>query len=37
MSKKPEKKSASYRIYQILMAVIAFVMIVSLIAMAVRF
>ncbi len=36
MSKTPDKKPTSYRIYQVLMAVIAIVMILSLIAMALR-
>jgi len=37
MSKKNNKKPSSYRLYQILMAVIAIIMIVSMIAAAVRF
>jgi hypothetical protein len=36
MSKTPDEKPTSYRIYQFLMAVIAIVMILSLIAMALR-
>jgi hypothetical protein len=36
MSKTPDEKPTSYRIYQVLMAVIAIVMILSLIAMALR-
>jgi hypothetical protein len=37
MSKKPNKKPSSYRLYQILMAVIAFIMILSMIALALQF
>ena len=37
MSKKNNKKPSSYRLYQILMAVIAVIMILSMIAAAVRF
>lgn len=37
MSKKKDKKSSSYRVYQILLAVMAFIMILSMIAAAVRF
>jgi len=37
MSKTPDKKPSAYRFYQILMAIIAFVMILSMIAMAIRF
>lgn len=36
MSKKPNNRSTSYRIYQIIIAVVAFVMILSMIAMALR-
>jgi len=36
MSKQPKKRSTSYKIYQILIAVIAVVMILSMIAAAVR-
>lgn len=37
MSKQPKKRSTSYKIYQILIAVIAVIMILSMIASAVRF
>jgi hypothetical protein len=37
MSKNSDKKSSSFRLYQILMAVIALIMIISMIAMAIRF
>lgn len=37
MSKKNDQKPTSYRFYQILMAVIAFIMILSMIAAAIRF
>lgn len=37
MSKNNNKKPSSYRLYQILMAVIAIIMIISMIAAAVRF
>jgi len=37
MSQKNKKKSTSYRIYQIVMALIAIVMIFSMVAMAIRF
>ncbi len=36
MSKKPNKKSKSFRVYQIVMAAIAFIMILSMIAVALR-
>jgi hypothetical protein len=36
MSKTPKKKSTSYRIYQIIIAVVAFVMILSMIVAALR-
>lgn len=36
MSKQPKKRTTSYRLYQILIAVIAVVMILSMIAAAVR-
>jgi hypothetical protein len=37
MGKQPKKKSTSYRIYQIIIAVVAFMMILSMIAAALRF
>jgi len=36
MSKQPKKRTTSYKLYQILIAVIAVVMILSMIAAAVR-
>jgi len=37
MSKKNNQKPSSYRLYQVLMAVIAVIMILSMIAAAIRF
>jgi len=36
MSNKQERKPKSYRVYQIVMAAIAFIMILSMVAMAIR-
>ena len=36
MSKNPNKKPKSFRVYQIMMAAIAFIMILSMIAVALR-
>jgi hypothetical protein len=36
MAKQPNKKSKSFRVYQIVMAAIAFIMILSMVAMAIR-
>ena len=36
MSKNQERKTKSYRVYQIVMAAIAFIMILSMIATAIR-
>jgi hypothetical protein len=36
MAKQPNKKPKSFRVYQIVMAAIAFIMILSMVAMAIR-
>ena len=36
MPKQQDKKPKSYRVYQIVMAAIAFIMILSMVAMAIR-